>query len=123
MPEQEFIVILCMVQWIGVTFGDSYRVIELFAGVARITKACLFYGYKAVAIDIEFDQAKPSTMDFNSSPGYVLLGLSNLLFLFCMHLGGLNNSCNIDVMYATLVVCCIARLARGTAKFDWMTSR
>ncbi len=71
------VVLVCMVTWLS-TFEklnaeNNYRVVELFAGLARVSKACLHVGYEAAAVDITYDEENPRTMDINSSAGFVYL--------------------------------------------------
>ena len=71
---QEFIVIVLLILFMkNVNLnGYEYRVIELFAGVARIAKVACLRGYRAVALDINFHSVG-KTFDVTSSSGYVFL--------------------------------------------------
>ena len=78
--------------------GYEYRVIELFAGVARVAKVACLRGYRAVALDISFHSVG-KTFDVTSASGYVFLTCTRPTTFRGFQLSGVYN-------YAVYTVCC-----------------
>jgi hypothetical protein len=71
---EEFVILVLMITWLSnVRFDANYRVVELFAGVARIAKCSFVKGFKVAALDISYTKDSPRSMDVNAPAGFVYL--------------------------------------------------
>ncbi len=56
----------------GVTFGDSWDVVDMFAGAGRIARMARETGQQAVALDILYSK-NSHCFDINEDAGFVFL--------------------------------------------------
>jgi hypothetical protein len=75
---KEFVFLVILVSFLQVDSQNTYDIIELFAGKARIAKVGSRAGYKTASCDISYDVGE--SMDVNSACGLVPLAWSHHLF-------------------------------------------
>ena len=64
--------------------GETFDVIELYAGRARITRMAQAAGYSAIAADQKYDPNELSSLHMNENSGFVFLSYINI-YPSCIH--------------------------------------
>ena len=76
-PAQAFISIILLVYWLDPKppfCNETFDVIELYAGRARITRMARAAGFMCVASDQAYDPSERSALHLNENSGFALLG-------------------------------------------------
>ena len=103
MTLKEFVLLVLLVSWLSnVSFDSEYRLVEIFAGVARVAKCGFVKGLKVAALDISFSKDNPRAMDVNSSGGFVFLYPKYSNISVCLLYIYMNNSGCLSVVYCKI---------------------